>query len=104
LEGANMLETYGPNPHIIRCIARDESDDTEPIVLLERSAAGTWSVAQSGIDYEYVINTGLTSLWLAGTDGLDFSSDSGASISSRDGNFFTDVGSAPVLGVQVTKG
>jgi hypothetical protein len=104
LAGANMLETLSTNPNIMRCIARDESDDTEPIVLLERNAAGVWTVAESGIDYQYLVNTGLTSLWLAGQDGLEFSSDSGNTLSSRDGNFFTEVGGAPILGVQVTKG
>ena len=101
MDGANNLETFASNPHVMRCLARDETDELAPIKLLSRDKNGTWTIVQDDIDFIFLHHTGLSSLWLTGQNGVVFSSDGGSTLQNRDGDFTLAISSFPVIGMRL---
>lgn len=97
--GPHSLEVWGNDPDYIRAIARDESD-TAPFAwyIIETIDGGTTWTLQAAMDGQYIWHVGTSSLWLFGTDGIDYSNDGGTTLNSRDGNFEAAVDDFPALG------
>ena len=101
MDGPNTLETFGGNPNIMRCLARDESDEEAPIKLLFRDETGAWMIVQEDVDLTFLHHTGLSSMWLTGQDGIFFSSDGGATLKNRAGDFTVAISDFPVNGMRL---
>lgn len=100
IENPNALETYGGNPKRLRLLARDESNESDDTVLLDTVDLGAnWILQQDPADYVALWHTSYDSFYLAGEDGLKFTSDAGDNLSNFDGDYETVVDNFPMRGV-----